>query len=297
VSVTPPAPTNTTSFAYTAGRTVSKGKYQSIYGGCPDGWYVRPGQPSAQVPTSPNPSVAAATGSDVSSEGASFFTSIPSTGNGHLYQNVTDQFHNWSIVNDHPATLTWWCDAVPSWYADAPPLTKTATGDEGVSPVDPSCFYCNMTTQYTNLSTGLALDPGGSVGSPVLVQQPTDTSSQNWYLQGDSGGNAFEYDIATFGFWQPATVLSTAIADVNGFFVFASASDEPPAGGQISYVDWGAGQVSNAVMLIQTDTTWSGSTPLGGSCLTASGGAGSQVTAEPCDATDDAQWWIEEEGK
>lgn len=296
VSVTPPAPTNTTSFAYTASRSVSKGKFQSIYGGCPEGWYVRPGQPSAMVPTSPNPSVAAATGSDVASEGASFFTSIPSTGNGHLYQNVTDQFHNWSIVNDHPASLTWWCDAVPSWYADAPPLTR-ATKDEGVSPVDPSCFYCNMTAQYTNLSTGLALDPGGSVGSPLLVQQPTGTSSQNWYLQGDSGGNAFEYDIATFGFWQPATVLSTAIADVNGFFVFASAGDEPPAGGRISYVDWGAGQVSNAVMLIQTDTTWSGSTPLGGYCLTADGGVGSQVTAAPCDATDDAQWWVREEGK
>lgn len=72
---------------------------------------------------------------------------------------------------------------------------------------------------------------GGSEGSPVLVQQPTGTSSQNWYLQGDSGGNAFEYDIATFGFWQPSALLSTAIADVNGFFVFASASDEPPAGG------------------------------------------------------------------
>ncbi len=297
VTVTPPAPTNTASFAYTASRSVSKGKFQSIYGGCPDGWYVRPGQPSAQVPTSPNPSVAAATGEYVASEGASFFTSIPSTGNGHLYQNVTDQFHNWSIASDHPASLTWWCDAVPSWYADAPPLTKDATGDVGVSPVDPGCFYCNMTTQYTNLSTGLALDPGGSIGSPVLVQQPTGTSSQNWYLQGDGGGNAFEYDIATFGFWQPSMLLSTAIADVNGFFVFASASDEPPAGGQISYVDWGAGQVSNAVMLIQTDTTWSGSTPLGGYCLTGSGGVGSQVTAEPCDATNDAQWWIQEEGK
>ena len=89
----------------------------------------------------------------------------------------------------------------------------------------------------------------------------------------------------------------TAIADVNGYAVFASASDEPPAGGQFSYVDWGAGQVSNAVMLIQTDTTWSGSTPLGGSCLTAPGGAGSQVTTAHCDATDDAQWWIEQEGK
>lgn len=297
VTVTPPAPTGTTSFAYTASRSVSKGKFQSIYGGCPAGWYVRPGQPSAQVPTSPNPSVAAATGEYVASEGASFFTSIPSTGNGHLYQNVTDQFHNWSIASDHPASLTWWCDAVPSWYADAPPLTKNATGDVGVSPVDPSCFYCNMTTQYTNLSTGLALDPGGTTGGPVLVQQPTGTSSQNWYLQGDSGGNAFEYGIATFGFWQPATLLSTAIADVNGSFVFASASDEPPAGGQISYVDWGAGQVSNAVMLIQTDTTWSGSTPLGGYCLTGSGGVGSQVTAEPCDATDDAQWWVQEAGK
>lgn len=297
VTVTPPAPTNTASFAYTASRSVSKGKFQSIYGGCPDGWYVRPGQPSAQVPTSPNPSVAAATGEYVSSDGASFFTSIPSTGDGHLYQNVTDQFHNWSIASDHPASLTWWCDAVPSWYADAPPLTKDATGDVGVSPVDPGCFYCNMTTQYTNLSTGLALDPSGSIGSPVLVQQPTGTSSQNWYLQGDSGGNAFEYDIATFGFWQPSFLLSTAIADVNGYFVFASASDEPPAGGQISYVDWGAGQVSSAVMLIQTDTTWSGSTPLGGYCLTGSGGVGSQVTAEPCDATNDAQWWIQEEGK
>jgi hypothetical protein len=296
VTVTPPAPTNTTSFAYTASRSVSKGKFQSIYGGCPDGWYVRPGQPFAQVPTSPNPSVAAATGEYVASEGASFFTSIPSTGNGHLYQNVTDQFHNWSIASDHPASLTWWCDAVPSWYADAPPLTKDATGDVGVSPIDPSCFYCNMTTQYTNLATGLALDPGGSVGSPVLVQQPTGTSSQNWYLQGNSGGNAFEYDIATFGFWQPSFLLSTAIADVNGYFVFASASDEPPAGGQISYVDWGAGQVSNAVMLIQTDTTWSGSTPEGGYCLTGSGGVGSQVTAEPCDATDDAQWWIQGAG-
>jgi len=46
--------------------------------------------------------VAAATGEYVASEGASFFTSIPSTGNGHLYQNVTDQFHNWSIASDHP---------------------------------------------------------------------------------------------------------------------------------------------------------------------------------------------------
>ncbi|MBN9193542.1 hypothetical protein [Microbacterium sp.] len=54
------------------------------------------------MPTSPNPSVAAATGEYVASEGASFFTSIPSTGNGHLYQNVTDQFHNWSIASDHP---------------------------------------------------------------------------------------------------------------------------------------------------------------------------------------------------
>ncbi|OJU63809.1 MAG: hypothetical protein BGO04_15135 [Microbacterium sp. 70-38] len=63
---------------------------------------MRPSQPSAHVPTSPNPSVAAATGEYVASEGASFFTSIPSTGNGHLYQNVTDQFHNWSIASDHP---------------------------------------------------------------------------------------------------------------------------------------------------------------------------------------------------
>ena len=295
VMVSPPAPSGTTSFAYTANGTISKTKTQSIYSNCPDGWYVRPAQPSAWTPTDVNAALSLYTGSDVTATNqnsvSAFYTT---TGDGHVFQNLGAQFYNWSLIHNHPAAMTFWCDALPSWYADPSSSSLGDAKSVGVSPIDPSCFYCLLTAQFTNLSSGLALDPGGSAGSPVLVQASTGSSSQNWYLQGNSAGSVFYDGIATFGFWQDATLLSTAISDPGGgSYVFASASSEPPQGGQFSFVDWGAGSVYGAVMLIESDTTWSGSTPEGGMCLTDPETAGQQVTAQPCDATNEAQWWVE----
>jgi hypothetical protein len=299
VTDNPPAPTNNLSFTYTASRNISPTKYQTIYTGCPAGWYVRPGQPSAWTSSVITAAYNEDTGPDVdnaSNDGTA--DAYPTPGDGHVFQNFNVEFHNWSLKSSHHASVTFWCDKLPSWYAN-PGTTPPATVQSGVKRtpaggVGPNCYYCTFNLQFTNLSTGQALDPSGAVGAPVLVQAPTGTSSQNWYLEGQSGGSEFVNGIATFGLWQQSNItptLQTAIEHSGGGYSFVSASNNVPQYGRFTYVDWGAGQVYDATMLVETDTMSSTSGGSGGLCIEADGTAGTAVSAQPCDATNNAQWW------
>lgn len=292
----PPAPSNNLSFAYTASRNISPTKYQTIYSGCPAGWYVRPGQPGVWTASDATASYSDDTGPDVdnaSNDGTS--ATYPTTGHGNVFQNFSVEFHNWSAIHSHHASVTFWCDKLPSWYAN-PGAAPLAAGASASAPATSAgslkgtCYYCSFNLQLTNLSTGQVLDPNGSPGTPVLVQAPTGTASQDWYLEGQTGGSDFENGIATFGLWQDSGIVTqTAIEDADGGYYFVSAPNSAPSAGRFSYVDWGAGQVYSATMLVETDTVSSTSAGL---CVEADGGAGTPVSAQPCDATNNAQWWV-----
>ncbi|UFS58172.1 hypothetical protein [Subtercola endophyticus] len=299
VTDVPPAPAGTASFTYTSSRNISPGKWQTIYTGCPAGWYVRPGTPSVWTPADITASYHQSTGPDVdNSDDDGVSQTYPTTGDGNIFQNMSVQFHNWSLLSSHHASVTFWCDAVPSWYASPSAATGDSVRMGATQGIGPGCWYCSTAGQYQNLATKMMLDPNGGDGGQVLVQNSTGDSSQNWYLEGSTGGSDFYDGVATYGLWQDPgdidPVLSTAIAAGGGGYQFVSDSGgSPPSGGQFSYIDWGAGQVYNAVMFVETDTIGSG----GGTCIEADGGAGTPVTAEPCDATNQAQWWIVEDPK
>lgn len=278
---TPPAPQYTFSFAYTSSITIPEATTRTIHSGCPAGWYVRPGQPNVWDTSSVNafftykddgPVFHESSGDGVSGDYPTPKISMP------LFQNLYVSFYNSSLLHHEDASITFWCDKVPDWYTNQP---STAVRDIG--PVNPGCYYCSFNDQLTNLKTGFALDPSnGAAGNPVLVQDRSGSSSQNWYLQGSSGGSAFIGGLATFGLWKDDTLLKTAIAQNGSAYTWASASDEPPANGRFYLVDQGAGGIYAGAMLVNTTTN---------ECLASPDSANTPVVAVLCDATDQSQWW------
>lgn len=293
-----PAPAaGTASFSYTAGTNVDTTTTMEIEGGCPDGWYVRPAQPDYYTQTSPE---AAYSYSDpdswifhVASDDGVSGTVTPNPHNGNLFNRLEVSFYNSSMISKHHAAITFWCDFVPSWYSsesvDRPNSatpTATTTGSQspvGDGPVPSQCYYCQFNTQIINFGTGLALDPStASPGSALIVNSVDGHSDQNWYMMGDTGGSVFKDGLATFGLWQFATVLSTAVGMSGTTPTWASASAAPPAGGQFYYVDRAAGQVNGTAQFISVET---------GLCLASPATAGQNATMIACDTTDATQWW------
>lgn len=271
---------------------------------CPAGWYVRPGQGSAPDPVDVNPAyIELASSRYIDSEGDSSKQPVIPNAAWSIFTAFTAKFTNAGISSKHEVQLQYWCDKIPDWYTSASlirdgvakrPLGIAKSTDVrlkrdkgGIGPVPYGCFYCNFDfSSLTNASTGLALDSSNAgSGGPLIVQNPGG-GNQEFYLTGQPGGSAFRDNIATFGLWRYRSLLDYAIAEnADGSVSFINASSgEPPTNGDWYFVDHGAGMAIGGVQLINTATQH---------CLAASGGAGSQVVATGCDATDKSQYWIE----
>ena len=292
----PPAPSATASFKYTVAVQVPKNSTDTIHAGCPAGWYVRPGTPDYYTRTSPTAAFTDTTNTvwvahyetDDSVSGT-----IANPHNGNLFTNLSATFHNSSLHESHGASISYWCDAVPSWYTTASAARRnsnpTPRTSKKVGNIPSNCYYCLFNLQLINSGTGLALDPSSaSAGNPVTANTADSAGNQNWYLQGSPGGSDFQAGLATFGLWQdPGGIeLKTAIAVPDGQDpVWASASaGDPPTGGRFYFIDRGAGQINGSVQLISTSTQ---------QCLASPSAAGSAATMEPCDTTDATQWWYD----
>jgi hypothetical protein len=299
---TPPAPAGTTSFSYTSTITVPGWKTRTIYSGCPAGWFVRLGQPDAWGDNDPNPSYSEWTTSSLLKQtpgvGANVNTQY---GNSGLYQNITDEFTNLS-VDTHHATMTFWCDAVPSWLNTAtgavkgsahvakltatPAHTTSATAQPPAAPIKDSCYYCEWDASLKNGASGNYLTPSGMSPTPVTFN-----------LAGDATGEYVGvYGSASYGIWTMGDVEREDAMGTNGDSVFWQYSPNSiPANGQFILDDHGAGASSLGAMLILSSSVsrgTAGQTGSGGMCLAdSSGQVGAQPTLEPCDATNQSQYW------
>ncbi len=305
----PPPNGSTVSFlATTPTHTIDKGLHAHTFEeSCPDGWYVRPAQPDVSVPTSLNAAwIEHKSSSWIKSQDETNSTSgfYEPSNTWSVFQSFTAKYTNMSADSSHSIYLQYWCDKVPSWYSTASTTTGSGSAASGVKtpagvasasaaplkgggPVGYSCWYCSFAEMtLTNLGTGLNLDwSNATSGAPLLVQP--GGGNQQWYLSGGNGGSDFQYGIATMGLWrETGALLDWAIAEnpSTGQVSFTDGSSgEPPNDGDWYYINQAAGLTYNATWLVNTQT---------GDCLTAAGGAGSQVTGAPCDATNKAQWWV-----
>lgn len=304
----PPPPPNgsTQSFLTTTPRvTIDPDLHAHTFSeSCPAGWYVRPGQASAQDPTAVNPAyIEQASSRYIDNEGDGTLDPVIANDPSSIFTGFTSKYTNSGISSKHEVDLQYWCDKIPDWYGSTAtsgarvPLGTQKTkpvglGPDGtkggIGPVPYGCYYCSFNfTRLTNAASGLALDWSNSGTNGPLVVQSVGGGTQAWYALGQPGGSAFQGTMATFGFWRSdGAFLDKAITEnPDGSVTFVDASSgEPPTGGRWYSIDFGAGTAIGGVQLINTTTQH---------CLAATGGAGSAVVATTCDATDTSQYWLE----
>jgi hypothetical protein len=300
VGDTPPAPTGTTSFSYTASKTLKGGETRTIYAGCPAGWFVRLAQPDSSGSNIAEPSYFYTESSKLLAqtfgEGATVNTQYGTSG---LYQNFEDEFTDWSAFT-HTATATIWCDKVPSWINTASSSAHSANRANAAIRSTPAptssnppgvgsltCYYCEFAGSVKNAQSGLYLTEGGM-----------SSSAQTLTMAGNATGETVEYaQAASFGIWTSSGILFQDAVGTSGSqgssINWEYSPNSIPSYGQFIMNDHGAGASNYGMMLVLASSVSKGTpgtTGTGGLCLAGSG-SGSQPTLQACDATDVSQYW------
>ena len=246
---------------------------------CADGWYVRAGGKSVWTATGPlNPQLTLSGNTPWVEYQSVTPVKLLTPHSYGPYQSFRPNFYNGSLKT-HIIKFSWWCDKVTPWF------NAGATLSSAVDPIPPTNPYGDRASQQiTNAASGQAWDNTGArntAGNPVGVYPVNGAHNQKWFAesQGYSAG------VPAYAFWVDGMEVNWQAVEngsTKGVEIQHSNGAALPGAVWAWLDESGMGPTGYDLQLVNL-TSWQ--------CATAPEAGAGQITEQPCDTTDKAQWW------